>query len=123
MVWGDRKQAPLGGAPPKTNQMDMIRAGPDNGPISMLRSARHVIIPGRTAQPISFQIPVNPAHYLHVYPLNKEALDGATAEIYKFRTQQFNENFVILYANVGDKPVTLTIGEVIAEANMCSLGD
>ena len=42
--------------------------------------------------------------------------------VYKFRTQQCNENLLILYANVGDKPVTLTFNEVIAEANMCSLG-
>ena len=31
-------------------------------------------------------------------------------------------NLLILYANFEDKPVTLTIGEVIAEANVCSLG-
>ena len=42
--------------------------------------------------------------------------------VYKFRTQQCNENLLILYANVGDEPVTLTFNEVIAEANMGSLG-
>ena len=100
----------------------MIRVGPDNAPILMLKSAQHVIIPGRTARPVSVQVPVNPAHYLHVYPLDENALDGATAGVYKFRTQQCSEKLLILYANVGDEPVTLTIGEVIAEANMCSLG-
>ena len=55
-----------------------------------------------------------------MYPLNEEALDGATAGVYKFRTQQFNKNLLILYTKVGDEPVTLTIGKVIAEANMCS---
>ena len=30
---GGRKQAPLCGEPPKTSQMDIIRAGPDNAPI------------------------------------------------------------------------------------------
>ena len=99
----------------------MIRAGPDNAPILMLKSAQHVIIPGRTARPVSVQVPVNPAHYLHVYPLNEDALDGATAGVYKFRTQQFCENLLVLYTNVGDKPVTLTIGEIIAKADMCSL--
>ena len=92
---GDKEQAPLQGAPPKSNQMDMIRAGPDNAPILMLKSAQHVIIPGRTARPVSVQVPVNPAHYLHVYPLNEDALDGATAGVYKFRTQQFCENLWI----------------------------
>ena len=29
---------------------------------------------------------------------------------------------MILYANVGDEPVTLTIGEIVAKANVCSLG-
>ena len=29
---------------------------------------------------------------------------------------------MILYANLGDDDITLTIGEVVAEANMCSLG-
>ena len=65
---------------------------------------------------------MNPAHYLHVYPLNEDALDGATAGVYKFRTQQFHENLLILYANIGDEPVPLKIEQVIAEANMCSLG-
>ena len=91
--------------------MDMIRTGPDNAPILMLRSAQHIIIPGRTARSVSVQVPVNPAHYLHVYPVDDEAIHGATGGVYKFRTQQFNENLLILYAN-----------EVIAEANMCSLG-
>ena len=50
---GDSEQAPLQGAPPKLNQMDMIRAGPDNVPVLMLKSAQHDIIPGRTARPVS----------------------------------------------------------------------
>ena len=102
--------------------MDMIRTGPDNAPILMLRSAQHIIIPGRTARSVSVQVPVNPAHYLQVYPVDDEAIHGATGGVYKFRTQQFNENLLILYPNVGDEPVTLTFNEVIAEANMCSLG-
>ena len=100
----------------------MIRVGPDNAPILMLKSTRHVVIPGRTARPIHVQVPVNPAHYLHVYPLDENALTGAAAGVYKFRTQQCSENLLILYSNLGDDDVTLTIGEVVAEANMCSLG-
>ena len=69
------------------NQMDMIRAGPDNAPVLMLKSAQHVIISGRTARPVSVQVPVNPAHYVHVYPLNEDALDGASEGVYKFRAQ------------------------------------
>ena len=65
---------------------------------------------------------MNPAHYLHVYPLDEDALDGATAGVYKFRTQQFSETLLILYMNVGDEPLPLIIGEIIAEADMCSLG-
>ena len=64
---------------------------------------------------MSVQVPVNPAHYLDVYPLNEDALDGATTGVYKFRTQQFSENLLILYTNVGDKPITLTIGEIITK--------
>ena len=86
---GNREQAPLQGAAPKSNQKDMIRAGPDNALILMLKSAQHVIITGRTARPVSVQVPVNPALYLHVYPLDEDVLDGATAGVYKFRTQQF----------------------------------
>ena len=37
-------------------------------------------------------------------------------------TQQFSEKLLILYTNVGDELVTLTIGEIIAEVDMCSLG-
>ena len=88
----------------------------------MLKSTWHVVIPGRTARPIHVQVPVNPAHYLHVYPLDENALTGAAAVVYKFRTQQCSENLLILYSNLGDDDVTLTIGEVVAEANMCSLG-
>ena len=51
-----------------------------------------------------------------------DALDGATAGVYKFRTQQFSENSLILYTNVGDELVTLTIGKIIAKADKCSLG-
>ena len=65
----------------------MIRAGPDNAPILMQKSAQHVTIPGRTARPVSVHVPVNPAHYLHVYPLDEDELNGATAGVYKFRTQ------------------------------------
>ena len=75
---GGRERAPLKGTPPKLNQMDMIRTGPDNAPILMLRSAQHIIIPGRTARSVSVQVPVNPAHYLHVYPIDDEAIHGAT---------------------------------------------
>ena len=78
--------------------MDMIKAGPDNAPVLMLKSAGHVIIQGRTARPVGGQVPVNPAHYLHMYPLNKDALDGDIAGVYKFRTQQFHEKLLILYA-------------------------
>ena len=85
-----RERAPLKGTPPKLNQMDMIRTGPDNAPILMLSSAQHIIIPGRTARSVSVQVPVNPAHYLHVYPVDGEAIHGATGGVYKFRTQQFN---------------------------------
>ena len=42
------------------------QGGPDNAPILMLKSAWHVIIPGRTARLVRVQVPVNPAHYLHV---------------------------------------------------------
>ena len=48
-------------------------------------------------------LPVNLANYLHVYPLHEDALDGATEGVYKFRTQQFHENLLILYSNVGDE--------------------
>ena len=61
VVGRGREQALLQGAPPKMNQMKMIRAGPDNASILMLKSAQHVITPGRTAKPISVQVPVNPA--------------------------------------------------------------
>ena len=100
----------------------MIRVVPDNAPILMLRSAQHFMIPGRTARSVSVQVPVNPAHYLHVYPVDDEAIHGATGGVYKFRTQQCNENLLILYVNVGDEPVKLTFNKIIAEANMCSLG-
>ena len=99
----------------------MLRAGLDNATVLMLQSAQYIIILGRKGEPVSVKVPVNPAHYLHVYLLNEDTLDGATEEVYKFRTQ-FHENLLILYANNGDKLVTLTIGEIIAEANMCSLG-
>ena len=72
--------------------MDMIRTGLDNAPILMLRSAQHVIIPGRTTRSVSVQVPVNPAHYFYVYPMDVDALNGATGEVYKFMTQQFSEN-------------------------------
>ena len=104
------------------SQESMIRVGPDNAPVLMLRSTRCVVIPGRTAKPIHVQVPVNPAHYLHVYPVDEHALQGATEAVYKFRTQSCTETLLILYANLGDDDITLTIGEVVAEANMCSLG-
>ena len=80
----------------------MVRAGPDTGPVLMLNSAGRVIIPGRTAIPDSVHVPGNPAHH----SLNEDPLDGATAGVYKFRTQQFNENIMILYVN-GTKRVRL----------------
>ena len=86
MGGGDRDRVPLCGAPTKLNQMDMIRAGPDKAPVLMLKSAQDVIIPVRTARPESVQVPVNPARYLHVYPLNEDALDGATEGVYRRRT-------------------------------------
>ena len=95
--------------------MDMIRTGPDNAPILMLSCARHVIIPGRTVRSVSVQVPVNPAYYLHVYLMDVDVLNGAPSGVYKFRTQQFSKNLLILYTDDGDKPVMLTIGEVIAE--------
>ena len=91
-------------------------------PILMLKSTRYVVIPGRTAKPIHVQVPVNPAHYLHVYPVDENALQGAAAGIYKHRTKSCLETLLILYSNLGDDDVTLTIGEVVAKANMCSLG-
>ena len=38
------------------------------------------------------------------------------------QTQQCSEKLLILFANVGEEPIALTIGEIIAEASMCSLG-
>ena len=52
--------------------------------------------------------------------MDVDALNRATGGVYKFRTQPFRKNLLILYANVGNKPVMLTIGEVIAEVDMCS---
>ena len=118
---GGRDRAPLRGTTPELNQMDMIRTGLDNAPILMLRSAQHVIIPGRTAKSVKVQVPLNPAHYLHVYPVDEEAVHGATGGVYKFRTQDNNKHLMILYTNTGDENVTLTFNELIAEANMCTL--
>ena len=33
------------------------------------------------------------------------------------------ENLLILYVNTGEDDISLTIGEIVAEANMCSLGE
>ena len=106
--------APLRVAPPKLNQMHMIRTGPNNAPILMLHSPQHGVIQGRKARSVSVQVPDNPAHYLHVYLMVVEALNGVARGVYKFRTQHFNETLLILYANVGVDTVTLTIDEVIA---------
>ena len=51
-----------------------------------------------------------PGPLLTVYLLNEDTLDGATAGVNRFRTQQFHENLLILYANIGDEPVPLKIG-------------
>ena len=97
--------------------------GGDGAPILMLRSARYVVIPGRSARPIHVQVPVNPAKYLHVYPVDENAVQGAAEAVYKFKTQSVIETLLILYTNTGDDDIALTIGEIVAEASMCSIGE
>ena len=46
--------------------------------------------------------------------MDVDALSGATGGVYKLRTQQFSKYLLILYENVGDELVMLTIDEVIA---------
>ena len=89
----------------------------------MLRSARYVVIPGRSARTIQVQVPVNPAKYLHVYPVDENLVQGAAEAVYRFKTQSMVQDLLILYANTGDDEIALSIGEIVAEASMCSLGE
>ena len=117
----DREQAPLRGTPPKITPE--IRIGEGGAPVFGLRVAGYYTIPGKSARSIKVQVPVNPATYLHVYPVDDESLHGAAEGVYRFKTQSLVQDLLVLYANTGENEITLSIGEIVAEASMCSLGD
>ena len=88
-----------------------------------MKTAQFYTIPGKSARSIKVQVPVNPAAYLHVFALDDEAVHGAAEGVYRFKTQSVVQDLLILYANTGENSISISVGEVVAEASMCSVGD
>ena len=101
-----------------------LRLGEGGGaPVLRLKSSQFYTIPGKSARSIKVAVPVNPAEYLHVFALDDDAIHGAAEGVYRFKTQSIAEELLILYANTGENSINISVGEVVAEASMCSISD
>ena len=47
----------------------------------LLTCTNYVVSPGKPACFIAVQVPLNPVEYIHVYPVDKHALSGATEAV------------------------------------------
>ena len=54
----------------------------------LLTSKNFVTIPKHTTRAIEVNVPVNPAAFINVQPLDDELLDGALPVVYRHKTQQ-----------------------------------
>jgi len=54
----------------------------------LLTSKNFVTIPKRTTQAVEVNVPINPASFINVQPLDENQLDGALPVVYRHKTQQ-----------------------------------
>ena len=95
--------------------------GEDGAPIMLIRSTSCVLVPAKTAKGVEVTVPLNPADYVTVYPVNESDISGAVSGIYRHKTQQKKAKYLtILYTNLSENNIVLTPGEIIGHGSMCS---
>ncbi len=60
----------------------------EGAPVMLLTSKNFVTIPKRTTQAVEVNVPINPASFINVQPLDENQLDGALPVVYRHKTQQ-----------------------------------
>ena len=86
----------------------------------LLTSKNFVTVPKQTTRAIEVNVPVNPASFINVQPLDEELLDGALPVVYRHKTQQKDKSLIIVYANLSDKDVIISPNQLIAHGSMIS---
>ena len=92
----------------------------EGAPVMLLTSKNFVTIPKQTTRAIEVNVPVNPASFINVQPLDDELLDGALPVVYRHKTQQKDKPLVIVYVNLSDKDVIISPNQLIAHGSMIS---
>ena len=86
----------------------------------LLTSKNFVTIPKKTTKAVEVNVPVNPASFINVQPLDDELLDGALPVVYRHKTQQKDKSLIIVYTNLSDKDVIISPNQLIAHGSMIS---
>ena len=84
----------------------------------LLTSKNFVTILKRTTKTVEVNVPVNPASFINVQPLDDELLDGALPVVYRHKTQQKDKSLIIVYTNLSDKDVVISPNQLIAHGSM-----
>ena len=72
-------------------------------------------------QEVEVTIPLNPADNLTVFPVNKFDLTGTAAGVYRHKMEEKAKYLTILYMNLSENNIILTLGEIIAHVSMCAV--
>jgi len=63
-------------------------------------------------------VPVNPASFINIQPLDEGLLDGALPAVYRHETQHKDKSLVIMYTNLSDQDVIISPNQLIANGSM-----
>ena len=90
----------------------------EGAPILLLTSRHFVTVPKKTTQAVECNVPVNPASFINIQPLDEGLLDGALPAVYRHETQHKDKSLVIKYTNLSDQDVIISPNQFIANGSM-----
>ena len=100
-------------APPQDFAIDN-----EGAPILLLTSKNFIKIPKKTTQAIEVHVPVNPVSLINVQPIDEGLLDGALPAVYRHKTQQKDKSLVIMYTNLSEKDIIISLNQLKAHGSM-----
>ena len=75
-------------------------------------------MPKKTTQAVECHVPVNPASFINIQPLDEGLLDGALPAVYRHKTQHKDKSLIIMNTNLSDQDDNMSPNRLIANGSM-----
>ena len=63
-------------------------------------------------------VPINPASFIKLQPLDEGVLDGALPAVYRHKTQHKDKSLVIMYTNLSEQDIVISPNQLIGHGSM-----